>query len=809
MQIRSMRMIQMSKRVLMNASVSLQQLEPRRFMSVNGSSVPVSFVEVGDVTYFLASDAVHGQQLWQTDGTAATTQPAAAPLPAGGMSILDSIPDEPMIISVSQNGIWASDGTVGGTVKISNTGVSRDKITRVGDSIYFVIQHASSSGGIFKANVSGGGAVQVQSYDDAYMFGSIGNKLLYMGGDQNLGYHLYATDGTSVTQLDQRVYTYYDAQHMQSATLGGIAYFTTTGNGYGLWKTDGTASGTIKVDTPSPVRIQTLGSKLIFTTSSNDQTGEAVWVSDGTAVGRVKLLDHLARDLSVVAGRAFFSVTNGDQYDLWTSDGTVGGTHLVATALSAIPVELDGSFYFFRHTGSAYQLYKTDSTASSASLVIDLGNTTIFSLAAADHRLYFAAEDATHGREPWVSDGTAGGTMLLKDINQQPIAPPTSVRLDSDPGLRSDNVTNDSTPGFYVSYNTDAKKIAWFVDGVEVLRAPGNNLVVTGGLSDGTHTITAAAVASDNSLSAMSDPLVITIDTDPPVATPLTFSNTSQNAVELKLKLSEQIVDGTSTVVRDIGFFSLTNIDTGDVLAINSSGYDFSYDSNTKIATCVLSGVAQRPLPKGRYEVAFGSTEVTDVAGNALGTIKFTFQTNGTPTSAGVLYLDSGIDSVLKNGVLNIIGSSGNDVIVAQLTSNPKKFSFTANGQSIGTFAATDVKQIVLHGKAGDDTIHLDGIAIPSNIYGDDGNDVIYGTATADRIMGGNGNDWINAGAGNDVIYGDAGNDKLFGGDGNDYINGGAGTDVIRSGAGRDRIIATIGVDDLRDNAGDLISNVV
>jgi ELWxxDGT repeat protein len=38
------------------------------------------------------------------------------------------------------------------------------------------------------------------------------------------------------------------------------------------------------------------------------------------------------------------------------------------------------------------------------------------SLEVAGNLLYFSAEDGTHGRELWRSDGTVGGTYMVKDI---------------------------------------------------------------------------------------------------------------------------------------------------------------------------------------------------------------------------------------------------------------------------------------------------------------------------------------------------------------------------------------------------------
>src|SRR4029078_3705847 len=38
-------------------------------------------------------------------------------------------------------------------------------------------------------------------------------------------------------------------------------------------------------------------------------------------------------------------------------------------------------------------------------------------LTGAGGRLFFAADDGTHGRELWTSDGTRAGTVQVKDIN--------------------------------------------------------------------------------------------------------------------------------------------------------------------------------------------------------------------------------------------------------------------------------------------------------------------------------------------------------------------------------------------------------
>src|SRR5262245_36841314 len=54
-------------------------------------------------------------------------------------------------------------------------------------------------------------------------------------------------------------------------------------------------------------------------------------------------------------------------------------------------------------------------------MVLDINANTLpsspSSIVAIDSTAYFTADDGIHGFELWKSDGTAGGTVLVKDVN--------------------------------------------------------------------------------------------------------------------------------------------------------------------------------------------------------------------------------------------------------------------------------------------------------------------------------------------------------------------------------------------------------
>ena len=84
---------------------------------------------------------------------------------------------------------------------------------------------------------------------------------------------------------------------------------------------------------------------------------------------------------------------------------------------------------------------------------------------------------------------------------------------------------------------------------------------------------------------------------------------------------------------------------------------------------------------------------------------------------------------------------------------------------------------------------------IEGYLYGNDGDDQLYGNINKDILIGGAGNDTLNGGAGQDILIGGAGNDTLNGGEGNDLLNGGAGNDMLNGGTGLDTLIGESGND--------------
>ncbi|WNF14428.1 ELWxxDGT repeat protein [Microcystis aeruginosa] len=226
--------------------------------------------------------------------------------------------------------------------------------------------------------------------------------------------------------------------------VGNTLYFTADDgvNGRELWKSDGTAAGTVLVQDINsgsigsyPRYLTAVGETLYFSAFDSVNWRE-LWKSDGTALGTVLVKDIRLGSISsfpyslTAVGNTLYFVTddgvNGDE--LWKSDGTAEGTVLVKDirpgSLSSFPYNLTAvgnTLYFVTDDGvNGDELWKSDGTAEGTVLVKDiiLGSLSSYpdNLTAVGNTLYFTGNDSVTGFELWKSDGTAEGTVLVKDI---------------------------------------------------------------------------------------------------------------------------------------------------------------------------------------------------------------------------------------------------------------------------------------------------------------------------------------------------------------------------------------------------------
>jgi ELWxxDGT repeat protein len=229
--------------------------------------------------------------------------------------------------------------------------------------------------------------------------------------------------------------------------VNGTLFFTTAdaATGDALWKSDGTAAGTVRVKDLAPGSARSFPAQLtgvngtLFFVASDGTNGAALWKSDGTGTGTVKVRTIYPGspagegfpdfELTGANGTLFFKGDNGTGgIELWKSDGTPAGTVMVKDifpgAGSSFPGELtnaNGTLFFRADDGTRGRvLWKSDGTRAGTVMVKEVfagyeGSLPGY-LASVNGTVFLAADDGISGPELWKSDGTAGGTVIVRDI---------------------------------------------------------------------------------------------------------------------------------------------------------------------------------------------------------------------------------------------------------------------------------------------------------------------------------------------------------------------------------------------------------
>jgi ELWxxDGT repeat protein len=241
---------------------------------------------------------------------------------------------------------------------------------------------------------------------------NVNGTLFFTAYDSTVGQELWKSDGTEAgTTLVKDIfpggvsyfftYSPYSSNPANLTSVNGTLFFEAADqfHGHELWKSDGTAAGTVIVadinaggSSSYPTYLVNVNGTLFFT-AYHSTVGRELWKSDGTTAGTIMVKDinsgvansRASGASTNLNGMLFFSATDGTHgYELWKSDGTTAGTVMVADASPG--------------PSGSYPDWLTNANGT----------------------LFFTADDGIHGAELWTYPSFSGASTPSLDVSGFP-----------------------------------------------------------------------------------------------------------------------------------------------------------------------------------------------------------------------------------------------------------------------------------------------------------------------------------------------------------------------------------------------------
>lgn len=456
----------------------------------------IGYTIFNNKVYFAGMEGTHGTELWSTDGTGPGTM-----MVSDIWSGTDSSRPREFIVFNSKLYFTAYEPTYGREL-YEYTGSGSP--TRISD-----------------LNPNGG-----SSFDSSYF--SAVNGVLYFDATNATGEALYGLQGSTITKILDIPSGFKVKAYSKIGNTVFCAICSQTA-GMKIYKTTGVAAATLVKDFSNlfagiiPPQMINWNNKIYFTASETLLDNE-LWSTDGTTTALVKDINAgtngsnpLIMNSVVLQNKLVFSAsTDASGYELWTTDGTESGTTMLTdinttAGEGSIPIlfpawnsdvsrpspggdlglegldrtlNYNGYIFFAADNGTdGVELFKTDGTAGNTVMVKNInpagdGIGSSLSYLYTASGLVFTGDDGSNGEEPWISDGTT--TTPIVNINMVG--------------------SSGSDPSFFYIWNGDIYLSADDGDGgsegyrdLYILQGPYNSLPVT--LSELSATVAANSVS--------------------------------------------------------------------------------------------------------------------------------------------------------------------------------------------------------------------------------------------------------------------------------------------------------------------------
>ena len=329
--------------------------------------------------------------------------------------------------------LWSSAGTPGSAMRL--TGETIDPyldtiLLRVaGDRAFFSMQFD-----LWATDGTAAGTHRLldpTGIDALAGFGVLGDRLFF-----GRGTGLWTSDGTvegtvpvgagSVSRAGDPIYP--EPPAFGPAVAGRL--FFRGGDDHSLWVTDGTAAGTVQIaDLAWPERMTAAGARLFFVAGAGNG---GLWVSDGTSEG-TRMLSAFASEwgiLGAAGDRLLYAIHGAGGWELRATDGNAGAGTLLAVMAEppgwwTAPLGGGAALFAASDPAAGRELWTTDGTPGGTALLRDIfpgpAGSNPFNAVSAGDRVLFAANDGVSGAEPWISNGTAAGTHRVADVAPGPL----------------------------------------------------------------------------------------------------------------------------------------------------------------------------------------------------------------------------------------------------------------------------------------------------------------------------------------------------------------------------------------------------
>jgi ELWxxDGT repeat protein len=360
-----------------------------------------------------------GLELIRSDGTVAGTQLLKDLTPGAGSSHFgqSAVILNGQLLFIANGDLWSTDGTSSGT--------------------HVVLDLAPSASWVGYADIV-----------------PLGNRVVFSRVNDVGDSEIWVSDGTPAGSSRLAAFSVppgspvISALTAVSATRAVFAVPSAGGPPYSpLWRTDGTVPGTQLLLPALPdmdfrdERMHAVAGGAVFM-GVTDANGRELWFTDGTDAGTRLLRDHEpGPDDSTF--NAFFPVPGGQLYfrddqthELWFSDGTLGGTwsvsaldpQLAADGLQLPAVSMGADILLWSYAGGGQGLadrrtmWRVSTANRSITRVQDIHPRDLYMVSALrSGRMLFTMDTNPYGAEPWISDGTAAGTRLLRNLEPEPV----------------------------------------------------------------------------------------------------------------------------------------------------------------------------------------------------------------------------------------------------------------------------------------------------------------------------------------------------------------------------------------------------